>query len=123
MPRSLLLLALATLFVGCKSASKSAAKAGSSNDVRFSWEKDAVAAVDPNRVTIQEVRADLSLLQLSAIEKRDPNTRLQLTKAGKKFVVQVIKSDESSMVVAIAPGSEAPELRVGDDLPYAVLAQ
>ena len=62
MQRSLLLIALAALFVGCKT-SKSTASAGvaSSGDVRFSWEKDAPAVVDLNRVSVLNVRADLAL--------------------------------------------------------------
>ena len=44
----LLLLALAALFVGCKStkSAKSAGSASSSGEVRFSWEKDAPAAAE-----------------------------------------------------------------------------
>ncbi|MBM3867333.1 MAG: hypothetical protein FJ384_00170 [Verrucomicrobia bacterium] len=126
MQRSLLLLALAALFVGCKSPkSASAGAASSSGEARFSWEKDApAAAVDPTRTTVRAIRADLSLLELGALEKRDAGTRLQLTKAGKNFLVEVIKGDDASTIVAISPNqASVPEVRVGDDLTFAVLAQ
>ena len=124
---SLLLLALAALFVGCQSSksAKSAAAASSSGDVTFSWEKDApAAAADPTRTSVRAVRADLSLLELGALEKRDPGTRLQLTKAGKNFLVEVIKGDDASTIVAISPNqASVPEVRAGDDVTFAVLAQ
>jgi hypothetical protein len=128
MQRSLLLLALAALFVGCKStktAGSAAATPSSSEEVRFSWEKDAPApAADPTRASVRNVRADLSLLELSALEKRDPGTKMQLTKAGKNFLVEVIKGDDASTIVAICPNqSSVPEVRAGDDLAFAVLAQ
>jgi hypothetical protein len=127
MQRSLLILAFAALVVGCKSAKSTAAAgpASSSDDVRFSWEKDAPApAADPSRISVRNVRADLSLIELGALEKRDPGTRLQLTKAGKNFLVEVIKGDDASTVVAISPNQNAvPEVRAGDDLTFAVLAQ
>lgn len=123
MQRSLLLLALAALFVGCKST-KSAKSASSSGEVRFSWEKDAPAAADATRTSVRAVRADLSLLELGALEKRDAGTRLQLTKAGKNFLVEVIKGDDASTIVAISPNqASVPEVRVGDDLAFVVLAQ
>jgi hypothetical protein len=123
MQRSLLLLALAAFFVGCKST-KSAKTASSSGEVRFSWEKDAPAVVDPTRTSVRAVRADLSLLELGALEKRDAGTRLQLTKAGKNFLVEVIKGDDASTIVAISPNqASVPEVRVGDDLAFVVLAQ
>ena len=124
MQRSLLLIALAALFVGCKT-SKSTGSASSSGEVRFSWEKDAPApAADSNRTTVRNVRADLSLLELGALEKRDPGTKLQLTKAGKNFLVEVIKGDDVSTIVAISPNqASVPEVRAGDDLSFAVLAQ
>ena len=127
MQRSLLLLALAALFVGCKSPNSAASAAGasSSGEVRFSWEKDAPApAADPTRVAVRNVRADLSLLELGALEKRDPGTKLQLTKGGKNFLVEVIKGDDASTIVAISPNqASVPEVRAGDDLSFAVLAQ
>lgn len=127
MQRSLLLLALAALFVGCQSSksAKSAGNASSSGAVTFSWEKDAPAvAADPNRTSVRAVRADLSLLELGALEKRDAGTRLQLTKGGKNFLVEVIKGDDASTIVAISPNqASVPEVRVGDDLTFAVLAQ
>jgi hypothetical protein len=125
MQRSLLLLALAALFVGCKSSKSQGAATSSSDDVRFSWEKDAPApAADPSRIAVRNVRADLSLIELGALEKRDPGTRLQLTKGGKNFLVEVIKGDDASTVVAISPNQSAvPEVRAGDDLAFAVLAQ
>ena len=127
MQRSLLLLALAALFVGCKStkSAKSAGSASSSGEVRFSWEKDApAAAADATRTTVRAVRADLSLLELGALEKRDAGTRLQLTKAGKNFLVEVIKADDASTIVAISPNQNSvPEVRAGDDLGLAVIAQ
>ena len=124
MQRSLLLIALAALFVGC-TTSKSTGSASSSGEVRFSWEKDAPApAADPARTSVRNVRADLSLLELGALEKRDPGTRLQLTKAGKNFLVEVIKGDDASTIVAISPNqASVPEVRAGDDLSFAVLAQ
>ena len=124
MQRSLLLIALAALFVGCKT-SKSTGSASSSGEVRFSWEKDAPApAADSTRTTVRNVRADLSLLELGALEKRDPGTKLQLTKAGKNFLVEVIKGDDVSTIVAISPNqASVPEVRAGDDLSFAVLAQ
>jgi hypothetical protein len=123
MQRSLLIIAFAALLVGCKSSKSKAAS--SSADVRFSWEKDAPApAVDPSRVAVRNVRPELSLLEISPIEKRDPGTRLQLTKGGKNFLVEVIKGDDVSTVVAISPNQAAvPEVRAGDDLSVAVLAQ
>jgi hypothetical protein len=126
MQRSLLLLALAALFVGCKStkSAKSAGTASSSGEVRFSWEKDAPAVADATRTSVRAVRADLSLLELGALEKRDAGTRLQLTKAGKNFLVEVIKGDDASTIVAISPNqASVPEVRVGDDLAFVVLAQ
>jgi hypothetical protein len=127
MQRSLLLLALAALFVGCKSSrsSSSAGSVSSSDDVRYSWEKDAPPPVaDPSRIAVRNVRADLSLLELAPIEKRDPGTRLQLTKGGKNFLVEVIKADDASTVVAISPNqASVPEVRAGDSLAFAVLAQ
>lgn len=69
------------------------------------------------------VRADLSLIELSAIERRDPGTRLQLIKSGKNVVVEVIRADDISAVVAVIPGQpSAVELNVGDDVGFAVLA-
>ncbi len=126
MQRSLLLLAFAALFVGCNSTQKSASASGAaSGEVRFSWEKDAPApAADPTRTSVRKVRADLSLLELGALEKRDPGTKLQLTKAGKNFLVEVIKGDDASTIVAISPNqASVPEVRAGDDLAFAVLAQ
>ena len=73
---------------------------------------------------VRAVRADLSLLELGALEKRDPGTRLQLTKAGKNFLVEVIKGDDASTIVAISPNqASVPEVRAGDDVTFAVLAQ
>ena len=64
------------------------------------------------------------MIELSAIEKRDPGVRLQLTKDGKSFVVEIIKGDERSIVVSILAGqSSVPVLRAGDKLGLAVLAQ
>ncbi|MFZ9400166.1 MAG: hypothetical protein ACO29B_04780 [Opitutales bacterium] len=125
MQRSLLLLALAALFVGCKSTKSTASSGAASGEARFSWEKDAPApAADPARTTVRSVRGDLSLLEIGAVEKRDPGTRLQLTKAGKNFLVEVIKADDASTIVAISPNQNSvPEVRVGDDLGLAVIAQ
>ncbi|MEN9653193.1 MAG: hypothetical protein RL303_913 [Verrucomicrobiota bacterium] len=120
MQRSLLLLALAALFVGCKSSRKSA---GAADGPRFSWEKDAPAVVDLNRVSVLNVRPDLALVELSPLEKRDPGTRVQLAKQGKNFLVEVIKADDTSAVVAILAGQVAPELRAGDSLSVVNLAQ
>jgi hypothetical protein len=125
MQRSLLLLALAALFVGCNTSKTTATSGAASGEARFSWEKDAPApAADPARTSVRTVRADLSLLEIGAIEKRDPGTRLQLTKAGKNFLVEVIKADDASTIVAISPNqTSVPEVRAGDDLGLAVLAQ
>jgi hypothetical protein len=127
MQRSLLLLALAASFVGCKSVAKNAPVAGNvaSEATRFSWQKDTLpAAPDSTRVSILSLRADLSLLELTAIEKRDPGVRLQLTKAGHNFIVEIIKADDKSAVVSIVPGQiSVPEVRAGDELGFAVLAQ
>jgi hypothetical protein len=119
MSRSLLLLALAASFVGCKTL-PSSGDAG-----RYSWQKDAPAAVDNTRAIVRALRPEYALIELSlTLEKRDPGTRLQLTKAGKNFVVEVIKADEKSAVVAIVAGqASVPEVRVGDDLALAVVAQ
>jgi hypothetical protein len=123
MQRSLLLLALAALFVGCNSVQTTAVVPA--GDVRFSWEKDAPApAVDPTRATVRNVRSDVSLIEIGVVEKRDSATKLQLTKYGKSFNVEVIKSDDTSMVVGITSGpNSTPEVREGDDLSLAVLAQ
>jgi hypothetical protein len=76
MQRSLLLLALAALFVGCNTSKTTATSGVASGEARFSWEKDAPApAADPARTSVRTVRADLSLLEIGAIEKRDPGTR------------------------------------------------
>jgi hypothetical protein len=123
MQRSLLLLALAALFVGCNSVqTASVVPAG---DVRFSWEKDAPApAADPTRATVRKVRSDLSLIEIGVVEKRDSATKLQLTKYGKSFNAEVIKADETSMVVGITSSpNSTPEVLEGDDLSLAVLAQ
>ena len=124
MQRSLLLLALAASFVGCKSASKNQASVPA-EATRFSWQKETLpAAPDASRVSVLSLRGDLSLLELSAIEKRDPGAKLQLTKGGKNFIVEIIKADDKSAVVAIIPGqSSVPEVAAGDDLGFAVLAQ
>jgi hypothetical protein len=121
MQRTLLILALAALFVGCKSSRKTAD--GKAAGPRFSWEKDAPAVVDLNRVSVLNVRADLALVELSPLEKRDPGSRVQLAKQGKNFLVEVIKADDTSAVVAILAGQVAPELRAGDSLSVVNLAQ
>jgi len=127
MQRSLLLLALAASFVGCKTVAKNAPVASAPEATRFSWQKDTLqadAAPDATRVSVKSLRADLSLLELSAIEKRDPGAKLQLTKAGHNFIVEIIKADDKSAVVSIVPGQiSVPEVRAGDELGFAVLAQ
>jgi hypothetical protein len=125
MLRSLLLLALAASFVGCKTVSSNNAPASAGESARFSWQKDAVAApADNSRATVQSVRVELALIELSAIEKRDPGARLQLTKGGKNFLVEVIKADDKSAVVSIVAGqASVPEVRAGDELGLAVVAQ
>ena len=124
MQRSLLLLALAASFVGCKTVAKNHGSAAGEAP-RFSWQKETLsAAPDATRVSVLSLRGDLSLIELSAIEKRDPGTKLQLTKSGKNFIVEIIKADDKSAVVAIIPGqSSVPEVVAGDDLGFAVLAQ
>ena len=129
MQRSLLLLALAASFVGCKTVAKNppVGAAAAPESTRFSWQKDTLqadAAPDATRVSVKSLRADLSLLELSAIEKRDPGAKLQLTKAGHNFIVEIIKADDNSAVVFIVPGQiSVPEVRAGDELGFAVLAQ
>lgn len=127
MLRSLLLLALAAFVVGCKTASSPAvAKDSAAGDaVRYSWQKDApAAAVDNSRVVVRAVRPDYALIELSPIEKRDAGARLQLTKSGKNFLVEIIRSDDKSAVVSILAGQAfVPEVRVGDDVIVAVVAQ
>ena len=125
MQRSLLLLALAASFVGCKNVAKNATAAGATEATRFSWQKETLpAAPDSTRVSVLTLRADLSLLELSAIEKRDPGAKLQLTKAGHNFIVEIIKADDKSAVVFVVPGQiSVPEVRAGDELGFAVLAQ
>lgn len=120
MLRSLLLLALAAAFVGCKSGTS----AGAATPVRFSWEKDVPATPDNSHATVRSVRSAYSLIELSPIEKRDAGARLQLTKGGKNFIVEIIKADDKSAVVSIVPGqSSVPEVAAGDSLGLAVLAQ
>jgi len=125
MHQSLLLLALAATVVGCKSAKTSQSTAHPVTEPQFSWQKDAPAAeADNSRSTVLSVRPEFSLIELSAIEKRDPGVRLQLTKDGKSFVVEIIKGDERSIVVSILAGqSSVPALYAGDKLGLAVLAQ
>lgn len=119
MLRSLLLLALAAAFVGCKSGTSAGA-----TPVRFSWEKDVPATPDNSHATVRSVRSAYSLIELSPIEKRDAGARLQLTKGGKNFLVEIIKADDKSAVVSIVPGqSSVPEVAAGDSLGLAVLAQ
>jgi len=123
MSRSLLLLALAVSFVGCKTVSSSGGAAGET--VRYSWQKDAPeAAVDYTRATVRAIRPEFALIELSPVEKRDAGARLQLTKAGKTFAVEIVKSDEKAAVVAILAGqASVPEVRVGDTFSVSVLAQ
>lgn len=130
MRQALLFLALATVVVGCSSRpaavahSAGAPTAEASATPRFSWQPEAGAPVaDATRLAVLAVRADLSLIELSAIERRDPGTRLQLIKSGKNVVVEVIRADDISAVVAVIPGQpSAVELNVGDDVGFAVLA-
>jgi hypothetical protein len=133
MLRSLLLLALAATFVGCKSGSRyttaiigeSSPNNAANEGPRFSWQKDAPAAADnAAHATVKSVRVDLALIELSAIEKRDAGSRLQLTKGSKNFLVEVIKADDKSAVVSIVAGqASVPEVRAGDELGLAVVAQ
>jgi hypothetical protein len=122
MQRSLLLLALAALFVGCNTTNTPVSSAAPA-DARFSWEKDAPApAPDLTRATVRKVSSSLSLLEIGTAEKRDAGAPLQLSKYGRNFLVEVIKADETSTIVAIKAGrEEAPEINSGDDL--ALLAQ
>ena len=114
---SLLLLALAAALAGCKSSS--------GESTRYSWQKDAPApAVDNTRTVVRAIRPEYSLVELSPLEKRDAGVRLQLTKAGKNFAVEIVRSDDQGAVVVILAGqASVPELKVGDDLALAVLAQ
>lgn len=123
MQRSLLLLAFSSLLVGCQSAESGSSPL--STAPRFSWEKEnqPVVAPDASRARIIGVRADLSLLELVREVKVEPNTRLQLTKEGKNFLVEVIQSNDNSMIVAIVPNQAyVPVLHAGEDLPCAVVA-
>ena len=122
MLRSLLLLALAASFVGCKTVSSTGA---AGEPVSYSWQKEAPAAtVDNTRAFVRALRPEYALIELSPIEKRDAGARLQLTKYGKSFIVEIIRSDDKSAVVSIVAGqASVPEVRVGDDLALAVLAQ
>lgn len=123
MQRSLLLLVLSSLLVGCQSAGSGSTPVTSAP--RFSWEKEnqPVVAPDASRARIIAIREDLSLLELVREVKVEPNTRLQLTKEGKSFLVQVIQSNDNSMIVAIVPNqASVPVLHAGEDLPSAVVA-
>jgi hypothetical protein len=123
MQRPLLLLVGSSLLVACHSATNPASSADAGP--RFSWQKDApAAAADNTRASVIAVRADLGLVELSRTEKENPKTRLQLTKGGKNIVVEVIKADEKSTVTGIVAGpGNAPELKAGDEVSVAVLAQ
>jgi hypothetical protein len=125
MQRSLHLLVLTAAIVGCKSAKSPRSTAHIGTEARFSWEKDApAAAADNSRPTVLSVRPEFALIELGGIEKRDPGVRLQLTKDGKSFVVEIIKGDDRSTVVSILAGqSTVPVVRAGDELGLAVLAQ
>lgn len=124
MYRSLFLLALAAAIVGCKSGKSPRSAPAAGGEPRFSWQKDAPATADGSHVTVLSVRPNFALIELSAIEKRDPGSRLQLSKGGKNFVVEVIKADDRSAVVSILAGQAAvPAVGAGDELGLAVLAQ
>ena len=123
MQLSLLLLAVAGFLVGCNSTGSSAVNASASGP-RFSWEKEAqsVSAPEANRALIVAVRADLSLLELVREGKAEPKSRLQLTKAGQNFLVEVISSNDKTTIVAIVPNQAVvPVLHAGEDLPCAVV--
>ena len=124
MCRSLFLLALAAAIVGCKSGKSPRTAPATGGEPRFSWQKDAPATADGSHVTVLSVRPNFALIELSAIEKRDPGSRLQLSKGGKNFAVEVIKADDRSAVVSILAGQAAvPTVGAGDELGLAVLAQ
>ena len=131
MQRSLLLLALAAAFVGCKSRSGNttaiigeAAPQNAAAAPRFSWQKDAPVAENVVRTTVLAVRSDLALIELSAIEKRDAGARLHLTLDGRTFLAEIIKADDKSAVVSIVAGqASVPAVRAGDVLGLAVVAQ
>lgn len=113
MQKSLALLSLATLFVGC------AHKKGENADVpHFSWEKEgaAVAAVeDASKVRIISVREDLGLIAFARAEKPEVKTHLRLEKEGKSLEVEVIKTDDQQIVVGIVPNQlSALKFTVGE---------
>lgn len=123
MLRPLLLLAAAAFLAGCNSAGSNSSTAVVSP--RFSWEKEGqpVIAPDASRALIIGVREELSLLEIVREAKAEPKTRLQLTKAGQNFLVEVISSNEKSIIVAIVPNQAfVPVLHAGEDLPCVVIA-
>ena len=124
MQLSLLLLAAAGFLVGCNSTGSPSINTGAGGP-RFSWEKEAqpVTAPEASRALIVAVRADLSLLELVREGKAEPKSRLQLTKSGQNFLVEVISSDDKSTIVAIVPNQAVvPVLHAGEDLPCSVVA-
>lgn len=113
MQRLLLLIAIATLSVGCKRASVSAdGDAGP----KFSWEKDAPPAApvdltvppeDAAQARIVSVIEDLGLIELArAGDKPDVKTRLRLDKAGKLVDVEVLRHTEKTILVGIVPNQQ-----------------
>jgi hypothetical protein len=124
MQRPLLLLAVSAFLVACETTNNSSANADAGP--RFSWQKDVPAApvaVDNTRTSIVAVNKEFSLLELSRAEKAEPKSRLQLSKAGKQVIVEVIKADEKTTIVGIVAGqSGVPEFKVGDNVPVAVVA-
>ncbi len=101
MRKSLPLLALVTLFVGCAH--------NKANGPRFSWEKEGapVAAVeDASKARIISVREDLGLIAFARTEKPEVKTHLRLEKEGKSLEVEVIKTDDQQIVVGIVPNQQ-----------------
>ena len=102
MRKSLPLLALATLFVGCAHNNKA-------DGPHFSWEKEGapVAAVeDATKARIISVREDLGLIAFARNEKPEVKTHLRLEKEGKSLEVEVIKTDDQQIVVGIVPNQQ-----------------
>ncbi|MCX6919913.1 MAG: hypothetical protein NTX20_01115 [Verrucomicrobia bacterium] len=121
MQKTLTLLALAALFVGCAHKNDKNADAP-----HFSWEKEGapVAAVeDASKARIVSVREDLGLIAFARTEKPEVKTHLRLEKEGKSLEVEVIKTDDQQVVVGIVPNqSNAVKFTVGEVVGCSVAA-
>ena len=110
MQKSLTLLALSALFVGCAHKKAEAP--------HFSWEKEGSPVAVPEDATkarIISVRADLGLIAFERTEKPEVKTHLRLEKEGKSLEVEVIKTDDQQVVVGIVPNQpSALKFTVGE---------